>query len=59
MLTFYVTKCVNFFQDKTAWCRIVERGLPLKQYFATLAADHDVEALLEIVEVEAVGNHWT
>ena len=33
--------------------------LPLKQYFATLAADHDVEALLEVVEMEAVSNHWT
>lgn len=55
----WVSCCVVFFNSCVAWCRIVERGLPLKQYFATLAADHDVEALLEVVEVESVGNHWT
>ena len=55
----WVSCCVVLFSSCVAWCRIVERGLPLEQYLAALAADHDVEALLEIVEMEAVGNHWT
>ena len=33
--------------------------LPFEQYFAALAAEHHIEALLEIIKVEAVGNHWT
>ena len=33
--------------------------LPLQQHLATLTAEHYIKALLEVVEVEAVCNHWT
>lgn len=36
-----------------------EEDLPLEEDLAALAADHDVEALLEVVEMEAVGDDRT
>ena len=51
-LFFDIRKCFVYLDVKY-------EHLPLQQHLTTLTAKHYVEALLEVVEVEAVSNHWT